>query len=59
MMNRLIAYEICPFCSKLFLGDPWDIMNHVQVYHGDREKDFTPHLKAMIRARALSMLIFS
>ena len=48
-MNRLIAYELCPFCGKAVLGDPWDIKNHVRDRHRDQEKDFIPHLKVMIK----------
>ncbi|MCW3987524.1 MAG: hypothetical protein NWE87_04335 [Candidatus Bathyarchaeota archaeon] len=48
-MNHLIAYELCPFCGKVLLGDPWDIKNHVKNYHHDQVKDFIPHLKAMIK----------
>jgi hypothetical protein len=49
MMDSLIAYEICPFCGKAVLGVPSDVKDHVKGHHGDQEKDFIPHLKAMIR----------
>jgi uncharacterized C2H2 Zn-finger protein len=49
MMHRPEVREICPFCGKMVFGDPWDVKDHVKNSHGDREKEFTPHLKAMIK----------
>jgi len=48
-MNSVRELEICPFCGKMVIGDPWKVKGHVRNRHENREKDFTLHLKAMIK----------